>query len=76
MKILELLKAKSEDHFGYEGITIAVLGDSVTQGCFAVYTKLDGQIEAVYDQLTSYVIYVFQIFLPMYPQATVHLIHA
>ena len=39
MKIIEKMAKKSADHYNNEGVTIAFLGDSVTQGCFECYKK-------------------------------------
>ena len=37
MKIIEKLRARQEDIYAAKPITIAFLGDSVTQGCFEIY---------------------------------------
>ena len=34
MKLIEKIRAKQADVFGAAPVTIAFLGDSVTQGCF------------------------------------------
>ena len=47
MKIIEKMKAKAKDNFNREGVTIAFLGDSVTQGCFELYKKSETEIETV-----------------------------
>ncbi len=56
MRIMDKIVAKGNDMLGQKPVTIAFLGDSVTQGCFEVYYKLDGRIETVYDSqnATSY----------------------
>ena len=48
MKIIDKLNAK-QDIYGEKPVTIAFLGDSVTQGCFECYIKEDGKIETVFD---------------------------
>lgn len=42
MKIIDKLNAK-QDIYGEKPVTIAFLGDSVTQGCFECYIKEDGK---------------------------------
>ncbi|HCH27997.1 MAG TPA: GDSL family lipase, partial [Ruminococcaceae bacterium] len=53
MKIIEKLNAK-QDIYGEKPVTIAFLGDSVTQGCFECYIKEDGKIETVFDYKSAY----------------------
>ncbi len=54
MKIIEKIVAKGQDMYGKKPVTIAFLGDSVTQGCFEVYYKLNGSIETVYDSENAF----------------------
>ena len=42
MKIIEKIVRKAEDHSHYEGVTVAFLGDSVTQGCFELHEREGG----------------------------------
>ena len=44
MQIIEKLN-KKQDIFGGKPVTLAFLGDSVTQGCFENYIKTDGGIK-------------------------------
>ena len=74
MKIAEKLANKSRDH-GAEGVTIAFLGDSVTQGCFEIYRK-NGEIETVYDKKSGYQRHLFDILALLYPDVTVNIINA
>ena len=39
MNIFAKMTQKANDNYHQEGVTIAFLGDSVTQGCFEVYKK-------------------------------------
>ena len=41
MNIMKLLAAKANDNWNARPVTIAFLGDSVTQGCFEIYAKND-----------------------------------
>ena len=54
MRIIEKMAAKTADHRHHEGVTVAFLGDSVTQGCFEIFKKTNGHIETVFDQRYSY----------------------
>ena len=76
MKIVEKLKAKASNNRAYEGITLAFLGDSVTQGCFEIYKKEDGGIETVFDKQNSYQRTVYDILAMLYPSVTVNVINA
>ena len=76
MKIMEKIARKAEDHSHYEGVTVAFLGDSVTQGCFEIYKKENGQMETVFDKRHSYERYFSDILSILYPNVTVNIIHA
>lgn len=76
MKIVQKMLLKNNDHMRHEGVTIAFLGDSVTQGCFEIYKKEDNQIETVFDKQHSYEKYVFDILCLLYPIVTVNIINA
>ena len=76
MKIIEKMAAKAKDNFNTEGVTIAFLGDSVTQGCFEIYKKENNAIETVFDKRASYEMGVFDILCTLYPSVTVNIINA
>jgi lysophospholipase L1-like esterase len=57
-------------------VTIAFLGDSVTQGCFEIYKKRNNQIETIFDKKGSYEHHLFEILCTLYPQVTVNIINA
>ena len=76
MKIIEKMALKSNDNFNREGITIAFLGDSVTQGCFEIYKKRNNQIETVFDKRYSYEMGVFDILCTLFPTVTLNIINA
>ena len=61
MKIVDKIIKKQNDNKNNPGVTIAFLGDSVTQGCFEVYKKGEG-IETVFDKNCAYHKYFAQIF--------------
>ena len=76
MKIIEKMSRKAHDHYNNEGVTVAFLGDSVTQGCFDIYKKRDGNIETYFDKQNSYQRFVFDIFCTLFPNVTVNIINA
>ena len=75
MNIMKLLAGKARDNWNAGPVTIAFLGDSVTQGCFEVFLK-EGNCETVFDQEHSYVAYVSKILSVLYPNVPVSIINA
>lgn len=76
MEIIKKLSQKAADNAQCEGVTIAFLGDSVTQGCFEIYKKENNGIETVFDKRHSYEKYFFDIFCMLYPTVPVNIINA
>ena len=75
MKITELLKNKNEDHRGTNPVTIAFLGDSVTQGCFECY--MNGEtVKTVFDYKSGYSTRVSEILHMLYPSAQINIINS
>ena len=75
MKIIEKMAAKSRDNSHCESVTIAFLGDSVTQGCFEIYKK-DKGIETVFDQKNSYERSVSDFLATLFPMCPVNTVNA
>ena len=76
MRIIEKMAKKTADHMNNEGVTIAFLGDSVTQGCFEIYKKENNEIETVFDQRYSYERSVSDILGMLFPMVPVNTINA
>ncbi len=76
MKIIEKLVAKGRDRQGCPTTTIAFLGDSVTQGCFEVYYKNDGNLETIFDKSSAYHKYLYDILTVLFPESPVNIINA
>ena len=74
MKIIETLKIAAADRSN-EGVTIAFLGDSVTQGCFEIYRKFDS-IETVFEQHHAYSKFVGDILRMLYPNVPINILNA
>ena len=76
MKILEKLNAKQTNPHLNKSVTIAFLGDSVTQGCFEVYMDKDGRIRTKFDYKNAYSTRVKEILNLLYPEAQVNIINS
>ncbi len=76
MRILEKFKNRALDNFNAEPITIAFLGDSVTQGCFELYITPDGNIETVFDKESAYHRYLDKMLSVLYPTVPVTIVNA
>ena len=75
MKILEKLNAK-QDIYGGKPVTIAFLGDSVTQGCFECYVDDSGGVETVYDYPSAYSTRVRELLNLLYPKVQINIINS
>lgn len=76
MQILNTFKAKASDNAGEGAVTIAFLGDSVTQGCFELYKKQDGGIETIFEKESTYHGYLNRMLSVIYPSVPVNIINA
>lgn len=76
MKIVEKFKEKAADKRSIRPITIAFLGDSVTQGCFECYLTSENVLETVFDKNSAYHNYIAKIFSVLYPTVPVNIINA
>ena len=75
MKIIDKLNSK-QDIYHANPVTIAFLGDSVTQGCFECYIKEDGAIETVFDYKSSYSTRMREMLNLLYPNVQVNIINS
>ena len=75
MTICELLKSKSEDIRAAKPVTIAFIGDSVTQGCFECYMKGES-VQTVFDYKSGYSTRVSEILHMLYPNVQVNIINS
>ncbi len=76
MKILDKFKTKALNNFDAQPVTIAFLGDSVTQGCFELYVKPDGNFETVFDKESAYHRDLDKMLSVIYPTVPVAIINA
>lgn len=76
MKICELLSKKQHNLWEHKPITIAFLGDSVTQGCFDCYLTSANGLETVFDYKSAYSTRVREILNILYPNVQVNIINS
>ena len=76
MKIIEKIMQKQKNLRDNSSVTLAFLGDSVTQGCFEVYMLEDNRIQTVFDVNSSYHRYLLQLLAMLYPSVPVNVINA
>ncbi len=76
MKVMEKIVAKGKDKLGQKPVTIAFLGDSVTQGCFEVYYKRDGRVETVYDSQNAFSYKLKNILNYLCPSAQINIVNS
>lgn len=75
MHIIDKLTAKKNMNF-HPPVTIAFLGDSVTQGCFECYTAENNRIETVFDYSSAYSTRLREILNLLYPNVQVNIINS
>lgn len=73
---IEKVVAKQNDIKSNPAVTVAFLGDSVTQGCFEIYRKSENEIETVFDKNSAYHKYFADIFTVLCPNVPVNIINA
>lgn len=73
MEIISKMHQKAKDVSGCEGVTIAFLGDSVTQGCFE---PAPGYIDPVFDKGSAYHAHLAKALELLYPSVPVNMINA
>ncbi len=73
-KFLEKMKAKSDSLYA-DPVTVAFLGDSVTQGCFEIYCTGPETIETVFDAASAYSSDFKTIFASLYPRVPLNIIN-
>jgi len=74
--IINKLNKRSIDPHGNKAVTIAFLGDSITEGCFEIYKVGQKGIETIYDIENSYSAKLKKILNMLYPKVAINLINA
>lgn len=75
MEIVEKIKAKQRNLSDNSAITIAFLGDSVTQGCFECYFDEKG-VQTVFDAKSAYPTRLKEILNILYPSVQINIINS
>lgn len=76
MKFFEKMNAKQHDLQANPGVTIAFLGDSVTQGCFEVYKTGPETLETVFEPQHAYSARLREMLAVLYPNVQVNIINS
>lgn len=76
MEFLKKLQKKNADIYGEKPVTIAFLGDSVTNGCFELYLTKEDTVETVFERNSSYAARLARMLSYLYPRAQLNLINA
>jgi len=76
MRIIDKFKNKVHDFDNAPAVTIAFLGDSITQGCFDVYTDENNKIQVYTDYDAVYHNKIKKIFSKLYPTVPLNIINA
>jgi len=76
MKIVEKIIRKQSSLSQNPAVTIALIGDSVTQGCFECYTDDKGDLQTVFDYESSYGNRLRGMLNTLYPNVPFHIINA
>lgn len=76
MQIMKKFAAKAASNDGAPAITLAFLGDSVTQGCFELIERADQGFNNCHDRQHVYHTHVQQILSVLYPTVPVNIINA
>ncbi len=75
MKLKERLKAAAENLGSSRPILIGFLGDSVTQGCFELYTPEETSIQTEFRSYESYSAKLGRILAELYPNVPINILN-
>lgn len=75
MEIIQKISEKNKDIYQAKPVTIAFLGDSVTQGCFECYFD-DNGVQTVFDSKSAYPMRVKEILNLLYPSTQINIINS
>ena len=75
MNIIEKIKSK-QDSPNKPPVTVAFIGDSITQGCFEVYYKTPTQLDTVYEYKSSFPTHFRDMLALLYPSVQINIINS
>ena len=76
MKIIEKIAKKQSDLRANPAVTIGLLGDSVTQGCFECYTVTENSLDTVFDYEHAYGTRLKEMLNLLFPNVQINVINA
>lgn len=76
MEIMKLFEAKRKKLWDAKTPTIALFGDSITQGCFEFYRKNEREFATVFDKNHSYGAYLSKALSELFPSVPVNFVNA
>ncbi len=76
MEIIKKIADKNADIYGAKPVTIAFLGDSVTQGCFECYINADNQIDTIFESESGFAALMRNMLHMLYPAAQINIINS
>ncbi len=78
MKIIEKIRQKSENIYGCPPVTLAFLGDSVTQGCFQdfVCDRETNRLQTVFESRKAYSTRLSEIMHMLFPNVQINIINS
>lgn len=76
MEFAKKMERKSKDLLGQPSPTLAVFGDSITQGCFEVNATGERSFEVVFEPEKAYGVRLVQLLNTIYPKTSIQLIPA
>jgi len=76
MKFVDKLVSRSKGNWNQPTASIAFLGDSVTQGCFEIYTDANNEMVPVFDQSAAYETDFAKIMSILFPNALLTILNA
>ena len=77
MQIIEKICKKQDDIYQNKPVTIAFLGDSVTQGCFECYVPVGTKkVETIFDYSSAYSTRLKELLQLLYPTVQINIINS
>ena len=76
MNVIKKFAQKQRDIANFPSVTLAFLGDSVTQGCFETHRRAADELRTRYDQENGYHHQLARMLATLYPLVPVNIINA
>ncbi|MBQ8884904.1 MAG: GDSL family lipase [Clostridia bacterium] len=76
MNVFDLCKQKQENLVSNKPVTIAFLGDSVTQGCFECYLTGPNSLQTVFDYKSAFSTRMKEILNLLYPSVQINIVNS